>query len=189
MRTDVIWEQLAGKGLEHLILHRDRTIQADSLAVGMIEGSTYRIKYQIVCGADWIVQKVRLEDLLTDKSLVFVNDADGNWTDEKNNRFEELKGCLDVDIQITPFTNTFPINRLKLSLHESRAIAVVYFKIPGLTFSKLDQRYTFIAQEKDHKVYKYESLDSGFTSEIKVDADGLVTDYPGIFKMAWKQTD
>ena len=189
MQTEVIWEQLAGKGLEHLILHRDRTIQADSLAVGMIEESTYRIKYQIVCGADWNVQKVRVEDLLNDKSLVFMNDADGNWTDEKNNPLKELKGCLDVDIRITPFTNTFPINRLKLSLHESREIAVVYFKIPGLTFSKLDQRYTFIAQEKDHKVYKYESLDSGFTSEIKVDGNGLVTDYPGIFKMAWKRTD
>ena len=100
---------------------------------------------------------------------------------------ETLKGCSDVDIMITPFTNTLPIRRLNLALHESREISVVYFSLPDLTVSRLDQRYTFLLQEKDHSVYKYESLNSGFTRDIKVDADGLVIDYPGIFKLVSKQ--
>lgn len=32
----LIWEQLVGKGLEHLILRKDKNIEVDSLAVGMI---------------------------------------------------------------------------------------------------------------------------------------------------------
>ena len=189
MHTEVIWEQIVGKGLEHLILRQEQKIEAESLALGMIEGAAYRIKYQIICDTDWKVERVKVKESLNNKALVFIQKEDGIWTDEQDLPIEALNGCIDVDIMITPFTNTLPIKRLKLAVGESREISVLYFRIPNLTVSKLDQRYTFLAQEKDHGVYKYESLGSGFTSDIKVDADGLVTDYPGIFKMAWKRTD
>jgi hypothetical protein len=117
-----------------------------------------------------------------------LKDEDGNWTDGLSYPYDELKGCTDVDIRITPFTNTLPIKRLKLALHESKEISVAYFSIPDMTISKLAQRYTFLSREKDRSVYRYESLDSGFASEIKVDTDELVIDYPGIFKMVWKQS-
>jgi hypothetical protein len=39
MKTELVWEQLAEKGLEHLILLQDKTIEADSLALGMIDGT------------------------------------------------------------------------------------------------------------------------------------------------------
>ncbi len=189
MQTEVIWEQTVGKGLEHLILRQDKKIEAESLALGMIEGAAYRIKYQIICDTDWKVERVRVKDSLNNKALVFIQREEGIWTDEKDRSIEALNGCTDVDIMITPFTNTLPIKRLKLAPGESKEISVLYFRIPDLTVSKFAQRYTFLSQEKDHGVYKYESLDSGFTSDIKVDADGLVIDYPGIFKMAWKQSE
>lgn len=188
MQTEVIWEQRVGYGLEHLILLQDQNIEVDSLAVGMLEEVPYRIKYRIVCDMDWIVRRVRVEDLLTHKTFVLIKGLDGSWADEHDRLFEELIGCTDVDIRVTPFTNTLPINRLNLALHEPCEIAVAYFSVPNLAISRLDQRYTFLSQEKDHRIYKYESLDSGFTSEIKVDSDGLVIDYPGIFKMTWKRT-
>jgi len=189
MQTEVIWEQIVGKGLEHLILGQGKKIEAESLALGMIEGAAYRIKYQIICDTDWKVESVRVKDLLNNRALAFIQKEDGAWSDEQDHLIEALNGCIDVDIMITPFTNTLPIKRLKLAPGESKEISVLYFHIPDLTVSKFDQRYTFLSQEKDYGVYKYESLGSGFTSDIKVDADGLVTDYPGIFKMAWKRTD
>ena len=36
-------------------------------------------------------------------------------------------------------------------------------------------------------MYRYESLKSGFTAELKVDEDGLVIDYPDIFRMEEKR--
>ena len=187
VRTEVLWEQIVEKGLEHLILKQADHIEADSLALGMIEGTAYRIKYRIICDLDWRVGRVRVEDLLNNKTLVFNRREAGVWADEGDQPIDDLKGCADVDIMITPFTNTLPIRRLNLALHESKEISVVYFSLPVLTVSKLVQRYTFLSQEKDHRVYRYESLGSGFTSEIKVDSDGLVIDYPGIFKMVWKE--
>lgn len=185
--TEVIWEQTVENGLEHLVLKQDENIEADGLALGMIEGAAYRIKYQIICDLDWGVKRVKVEDLLNHNELDFLKKSEGVWTGERGRSIDELNGCTDVDIMITPFTNTLPIRRLKLALHESKEISVVYFSVPDLTVSKLDQRYTFLSQRKDHQVYKYESLFSGFTSDIKVDAAGLVIEYPGIFKMVWKE--
>ena len=187
MKTELIWEQQVGKGLEHLILQRDKNIEIDSLAIGIIEDAAYRIKYHIVCDIDWRVEIARVEDLLNNDTLDLKKGTDGNWSDEKGKPVEALKGSTDVDIRITPFTNTLPIRRLKLALHESKIISVVYIRVPGLSISRVEQRYTLLSQEKGQAVYKYESLDSGFTSDLKVDKDGLVIDYPGIFKLVWKQ--
>ncbi len=187
MKTELIWEQLVEKGLEHLVLEQDKAIVADSLALGVIDGTAYRITYQILCDLSWRVERVRVEDLLGDKARVIIQNDEGIWSNENDHPIEALKGCTEVDIRITPFTNTLPIRRLKMALHESREISVVYFSLPDLTVSRLDQKYTFLSQGKDHSVYKYESLNSGFTRDIKVDADGLVIDYPGIFKLVSKQ--
>jgi hypothetical protein len=133
------------------------------------------------------VERIRVTDLLHNKTLAFIQKSKGVWIDEGDQPMEAFMGCTDVDIMITPFTNTLPIRRMKMTLHESKEISVVYFSLPDLSVSKLDQRYTFLSQEKGHNVYKYESLSSGFTSNIKVDGQGFVIDYPGIFKLVSKQ--
>ncbi len=66
---------------------------------------------------------------------------------------------------------------------------MVYVSVPDLRLSKFDQRYTCISQHEDGGIYRYESLNSGFTSELKIDEDGMVVDYPGIFKLAWKRKE
>ena len=64
---------------------------------------------------------------------------------------------------------------------------MVYIGLPDLTVSKLEQRYTCLSLDQDGGIYRYESLKSGFTADLKVDTDGLVVDYPDIFKMDSKR--
>jgi len=190
MKIEVLWSQLLEQGLEHLILEQnDDDNEANGLAIGSIKGVTYRINYQITCDAGWNVQNVRVEDLLNEKEIVLVKSGNNDWVDESNKTLKALNHCTDVDIMVTPFTNTLPIRRMNLALHESREISVIYVSIPDLSVSRLSQRYTYLSQEKDSDLYKYENLNSGFTSEITVDSNGLVTDYPDIFKMVWKSID
>jgi len=187
MRTEILWEQLIDKGLEHLIIQRGTQIEAEGLIVGMLKDAAYRIQYRIGCDAKWNTLSVSVRDLLNHKEFKLTRRAD-EWLDEQNRAIETLRGCSDVDIQVTPFTNTLPVKRLNLKQNESKEIAVVYVSVPELNISKFEQRYTCLSKDKDGGVYKYESLNSGFTAELKVDADGLVVDYPGIFKLSWKQT-
>ncbi len=187
MRLEVLWRQLAGTGAEHLVLNTDGEIRADSLAVGQVEGMSYRIHYVIECDAAWNIQRVQVEDLLNRKAGVLRRDENNLWTTDDGKAVHELDGCSEVDIMITPFTNTLPIRRLALQPGESRPIAVAYIGLPGLKLSRMEQRYTCLSADENGAVYRYENLGSDFRADLKVDTDGLVVDYPNIFVMDAKR--
>ncbi len=187
MRLEVLWRQLAGTGAEHLILDLGREIHADSLSVGEVDGNAYRVRYGLDCDAAWNVRRVLVEDLVNGKIISLARYENDQWADEAGRVVDAVSGCTDVDIMITPFTNTLPIRRLGMAPGESREIAVVYFGLPALVVSKLEQRYTCLARNADGERYRYESLKTGFSAELQVDTDGLVVDYPNIFEMDAKR--
>ena len=188
MKTEILWEQLIDKGLEHLILQQDEQIQADGLVVGMLENVAYRIQYQIICDANWNTERVSVKDLLSGKEFTVTKNGN-DWLDAQDHVIEALQGCVDVDVRVTPFTNTLPIKRLNLKPGESQEITVVYVAAPELILSAFEQRYTCLSKDENGGVYRYESISSGFTSDLRVDMDGLVVDFPGIFKMVWKKSN
>jgi hypothetical protein len=183
MLRKIIWSNQADTGLEHFYLrHSDHEITADGLVIGIEENAAFRIHYQISCDLQWRVREVIVRSLdENEQTIRFVSDGFGHWTDETGSHMSGLDGCLDVDITATPFTNTLPIRRLSLTSGESAEIKVVYFIIPEMQVRVDPQKYTCLGSGK----YKFESLDSGFTAVITVDADGLVEDYPELFKRVW----
>jgi uncharacterized protein len=187
MILEVLWRQLVGTGSEHLILNIDQGILADSMSVGEIESAAYRVHYEITCGANWQVERVRVENLLTQRATTLVRDEDNRWRDEQAYAFKALDGCTDVDIMITPFTNTLPIRTLNLKPGESKEIAVVYFGLPDFVPARFEQRYTCLGLDENGGLYRYENIRSAFTADLKVDSDGLVIDYPVIFVMEAKR--
>jgi len=44
------------------------------------------------------------------------------------------------------------------------------------------QRYTCLERGDDGSLYRYEGLGTGFVTNLPVDPDGLVLDYPDIFR-------
>ena len=64
---------------------------------------------------DWRLRRLTFavadaEDTAVARTSV-ASDGAGHWRVDERER-PDLEGCLDVDIQITPFTNTLPIRRL-----------------------------------------------------------------------------
>jgi hypothetical protein len=186
MLRKILWLNQADTGLEHFSLRiNDDEITADGLVIGVEENVAFRIHYQIRCDLEWQVREVIVKSLdENQQSLRFMSDGHGNWSDDSGNPVPELKGCFDVDITATPFTNTLPIRRLGLMPGESAEIRVVYFTIPQMQVSVEPQRYTCLETSSGEK-YRFESVDGGFTAVITVDADGLVEDYPALFKRVW----
>ncbi|SAK68465.1 transcriptional regulator [Caballeronia temeraria] len=180
----VRWSQQDGTGLEHLVLNETRDgIVIESAVVGEDEAHAFGLVYRIECDARWQVTRLALK--LAGGASLDLHRREGNngdahaWTDANGAPQESLRGCIDVDITATPFTNTLPIRRLQLERGERRVIRVVYVRVPELSVSAVEQAYTCI--EPDRR-YRYEGLDTGFTAEITVDESGLVIDYPGLFK-------
>jgi uncharacterized protein len=68
---------------------------------------------------------------------------------------------------------------------ESAEVVVVYVALPEIEIKAARQRYTCLRRSAEGGLYRYESLSSGFTTELPVDSNGLVADYPGVFRRVW----
>ncbi|MDR5783490.1 putative glycolipid-binding domain-containing protein [Caballeronia sp. LZ065] len=174
------WSQEDGTGIEHLVMNVSaKGIVIESAVVGESDAQTFGLVYRIECDARWQVTRLALK-LAGGAALDLHRDEHNNtWRDAAGTPLDALSGCIDVDLTATPFTNTLPIRRLALARGERRVIRVAYVRVPELAVSAAEQAYTCI---EPGRRYRYEGLDTGFTAEITVDADGLVLDYPGLFK-------
>lgn len=180
----VCWQSLwnpvqPGAGMEHLLL-RERS--ADSVIVAIdAEAGPLRIAYRLAWDEAFRVQEAQLT--LThergNKGLHFLTDGRGHWRHRDGRPVEELDGCLDIDIWPTPFTNSFPLWRAPLAIGELREFLVAWISATDMTFTAQPQAYTRLAE----RLYRFENLDgSGFMADLPVDQQGLVLDYPGLFK-------
>ena len=187
MLRKIIWSNQADTGLEHFYLRRGQDdIIADGIVIGVEADVAFRIRYIVHCDLKWQVRKVVVMSLdENEQTLSFLTDGFGNWTDESGKTAPDLKGCLDIDITATPFTNTLPIRRLGLKPGESAEIKVLYCIIPEMQVRVEPQRYTCLETRTAGGKYRFESLSDGFTALITVDADGLVEDYPELFQRVW----
>jgi uncharacterized protein len=124
---EVMWSAWDDPGLGHLRLAmRNDGVVADGMVLGATEGRSFRIAYEVHCDADWRVRAVRVGVPGEPPGVDLYSDGKGNWTTSDGMALPGLRGCLDVDISVTPFTNTLPIRRLGLAPTESAELSVAY---------------------------------------------------------------
>ena len=87
--------------------------------------------------------------------------------------------AIDIDISITPFTNTLPIRRLNLQRGQSEEIRAVYIRLPSLAITT-DRQQLYVSLGR--KTVSIRIGRSDFTRGIEVDGHGLVVTYPGLFR-------
>lgn len=173
------WQDWAGTGLQHLVLREGADgIVADAVVVGDEEGVRFGALFRIACDSAWRVRRVEVETV-GGPAVLLTADGAGHWRDGTGAARPELDGAIDVDLPMTPFTNTLPIRRLSLRAGESADLRVVYIVMPQGTVTISPQRYTCL---QPLRRYRYQSLDSDFVADVEVDADGLVTTYPDLFR-------
>ena len=168
-----------GVGLEHLLL--DECV-ADSVVLAFDEErGSFRLTYLLTWDESWRLREADL-GVATERSTTSLNlrtDGRGRWRDGDGQAIDELDGCVDIDIWPTPFTNSFPIRREPLEIGERRQFRMAWVSAPDLTVRPRPQAYTRLAD----RLYLFESLDgSGFSAGLPVDEDGIVLDYPGLFR-------
>lgn len=148
------------------------------LVKGIWEGQSIAADYFIQVNQRWETISFELDSKTGNKDfdLRFESDGQGNWT-SNGKAMPVFNGCIDIDISVTPFTNTLPINRLQLAKNEKRRIPVIYIDVLKQATSRVDQVYTKLGRCN----YKYENTTNDFTAVITVDDAGLVLDYPGLF--------
>ena len=175
-----IWNKSRqGVGLEHLLL-AERS--ADSIVLAFDEErGPFRLTYRLTWEPSWQLRDAEIV-VATERftrSLSLQTDGQGHWRHRDGHTIDDLDGCMDVDIWPTPFTNTFPIRREPMAIGVRRQFRMAWIFAPDLTVHAQPQAYTRLAD----RLYLFENLDgTGFRAELPVDEDGIVLDYPGLFR-------
>ncbi|HMJ10066.1 MAG TPA: putative glycolipid-binding domain-containing protein [Polyangiaceae bacterium] len=175
-----IWNKnREGIGLEHLLL-TERAADSVVLAFDEEQGP-FRLTYRLGWDEAWQLRDATLlvATERSTKSLNLQSDGQGHWRHGDGRAIEELDGCMDIDIWPTPFTNSFPIRREPLAVGERRQFRMAWVFAPDLTVHPQPQAYTRLAE----RLYLFENLDgTDFKAELPVDEDGIVLDYPELFR-------
>lgn len=170
---------MGGVGLEHLLLAQRA---ADSVVLAFDEQrGPFRLTYHLAWGASWQLREAELVVATerSTRSLRLHTDGEGHWRDGDGRDVSALDGCKDIDIWPTPFTNSFPIRREPMAVGQRREFLMAWIFAPALSVHPQPQAYTRLAE----RLYLFESLDgSGFKAELAVDEDGVVIDYPDLFR-------
>lgn len=175
MKRVLLWFPVGAPGAEYCVVSRSHAgWRVRGSVIALTNDRPLRVDYQLACTVDWRTQRVRIETVSGDaRGSLQLTVRDGRWLTPAGER-ADLQGCVDVDLGVTPMTNTLPIRRLNLAIGASAQVTAAWVRFPSLEVRPLGQTYTRLSE----RIYRYES-DTGFRSEIEVDEDGFVVTYPG----------
>jgi len=175
-----LWRRLDEQSLEHgRLLELPDGYLLDGRVLTVVDGRPAEAHYAVLCDRDWSTLSAHAQ-LVQGTSVRRVqlrrDQQDQWWRDEE--RLPSLDGIRDVDLAITPATNTLPIRRLALAIGESQSTDAAWVQFPSLAVERLPQRYTREAE----LLYRYESRGGAFTAELQVDEHGVVVRYGSIWE-------
>ena len=140
------------------------------------DGQPYAVTYRILFDDQWRTREAHVSnDTLTgQRHTVITSDGAGHWRIDGEPR-PDLDGLVDVDLEASACTNTFPVHRLDLPTGTTVTASAVYVQALDLAVRRLDQTY----RRLDDTRFGYTSEDD-FSAELAYDTSGLILDYPGI---------
>jgi hypothetical protein len=176
--STIVWEGGDLPLMESVALWRTETGHVlRGSVVGALDGVGFSARYRVVCSAEWLTRNVWVE--LTCPPVVrevrIAVDGDLRWRVDGVER-PDLAGRSDVDIQITPSTNTLPIRRLSLAVGQRADVSAVWVRFPQLDVTLLEQSYRRVGEG----TYEYRAGD--FHAELEVDEHGLVERYGSFWR-------
>lgn len=180
MIYNLLWKGRENLSLENcrILLDAD-AVTIDSVVIGRHVGEIFRVHYIINTDDKWRTRKLDVRCIFGTLKQQFNLESSGNGTWKKNGEvLEQFQGCIDLDIPLTPFTNSLPIKRLNLDVGQEQIVKVIYIDLLQEDVSVRRQKYLRISE----RLYHYENIPNDFEADIEVDANGFVVDYPGLFK-------
>jgi hypothetical protein len=175
----VLWRRLDLPGHEacHVIALEGGWRIAGTAAF-LYERQACRLDYTIDCDATWRTLAAKVSGWVGERGVEVeaLRDPSGDW--RLNGRdCPEVAGCIDIDLNFSPVTNTLPIRRLDLKVGEAASVRAAWLRFPSFALEPLEQSY----ERLDTHTYRYTSAGGRFTARVGVDDHGLVMDYGDIW--------
>ena len=175
-------------------IRRWRRLDLPALEEFEEDGSTFRgriqvdeavpwsVTYRIDFDQRWVTLSVEatVHRAGASRRIQLRREPSGRWLAD-DRELDSCRDALDVDLGVTPSTNTSAIRRLGLAVGASAELTAAWVRFPELTIEPLPQRYTRL----EANTYLYESLRGSavvFQARLEVDGDGLIERYERFFE-------
>jgi hypothetical protein len=178
----IIWKGLYYDTLEYTTIMNGDEITVNGLIAGTAEGKNICFKYEIILSSNWEFVFVRISD---NNNTIFklTKDESNRWI-QNSEEIPEWDSYEYIDINLTPFTNSLPINHLDIDINTAKNIKVLYINLLTMEINPSTQCYTKL----DDATYRYLNVDSGFERILQVDQKGIVINYPRIWRRIFTST-
>src|ERR1051325_6580735 len=107
MLPALIWKRIDHPGAEyfHLIRLQDE-IRLEGHVVIALAGSPIHVHYIVTCDAQWRTREVAIEEMIGIEERHLHLTVDGPRWLASGVELPDLRGCTEVDLEISPSTNT-----------------------------------------------------------------------------------
>jgi hypothetical protein len=178
-QQSIIWRGMVWQGYEFCRISPENSAwNLEGTSVFSYERDPCLLNYQVMCDSNWRTNSAKVEGWVGKCKVEtwIVVEADQQWW-LNGKEVPGVRGCIDLDLNFSPCTNTIAIRRLHLHKGEEAEINAAWLKFPSFALEPLDQKY----HRLDNHIYRYESGVGRFKADLVVDENGIVTRYPGIW--------
>jgi hypothetical protein len=187
--TMLTWQAEDGHGLEGTrMLPGTGGFRALGRLVRVEPSGGFTASYRLVVGEDGRLSRLSVTSATAERErhLTINRTDDGVWlldtgTGTGGTR-DDCAGATDVDLAFSPMFNTLPIRRLGLHREPGEhTIPVVFVSLPELEVRVVEQTYRTVSVLDESTGRAEIGFRWGdFTADLQVDAEGVVTSYPGL---------
>lgn len=179
MNRALLWQRVDTVGVEYAELEGD-PLRLQGEVVVVEEGRPFAVSYRVECDDAGLTARARVQVKRggVRDELTMIRRPAGDWT-ANGRSLPELQEIADVDLSISPSTNTPPIRRLRLDIGQAAELTAAWVKLPSLEIAPLRQVYRRIAAS----TYAYEAPDLQFHAKLDVDSDGVVQRYGDLWRL------
>ena len=144
----------------------------EGLVLVPIDDRPGRVEYRVETDPSWRTRRasIHLTSPSSSRDLLLERDEGGRWTLDGRPE-HRLEGCIDVDLRITPATNTLPIRRLRLGVGDVAELRAAWVGFPEFEVDVSEQTY----ERTGENGFVYRSGD--FEAQLVVDDVGMVLRY------------
>jgi uncharacterized protein len=183
------WQAEDGHGLEGVrMIPGHGGFRALGRMVRVEPTSGFTSSYRLVVGEDGRVSRLSVTSATAERErhLTINRTDDGVWLLDTGSGSgavrDDCAGAVDVDLAYSPMFNTIPIRRLGLHREAGEhTLPMVFVSLPDLEVRVVEQTYRTVSvldEDSGHAGIGFATGD--FTADLVVDADGVVTSYPGL---------
>jgi hypothetical protein len=139
-----------------------------------------RLDYKIACDTEWNTTSANITGWVGNSSIEIEVSVDStrNWRFNGKDR-PDVSGCIDIDLNFSPSTNLLAIRRLGLEIGEQAVVKAAWVRFPSIELERLEQKY----RRLDETRYRYESGGGRYETELEVNEEGFVRQYPGLWEV------